>query len=108
MPIAGPTSRDLSAHKKISGPSLASETVRPSRKRTRKTAAPFSGTGAPEAMPWTNSGWSHFYQAGQSESGDPRFRFRGPLLDLTCRLRALQSHGLPLHNRQALFPHACP
>ena len=36
---------------KISGPALASSGVFPSKRVTRRTAAPFKGTGAPEAMP---------------------------------------------------------
>ena len=32
--------------------------VLPSRRVTRRTAAPLRGTGAPEAIPWTNSGWT--------------------------------------------------
>ena len=36
---------------KISGPALASSGVFPSKRVTRRTAAPFNGTGAPEAMP---------------------------------------------------------
>ena len=69
VPVAAATGGDLAPHEDL-GTGPASSGVFLSRRVTRRTAAPFKGTGAPEAMPWTH------FSASRLETGGPPSRFR--------------------------------